>query len=395
MEGIKMKHIKMLFLTSIVMLFTACGGGSSSDPTTPLNPQAEAISKIMVYADDDTQPAPTILTYTVAGVEGVTLENIDDVNSAVASLTASDVDTTEKIQKVVDDLGVNILPTATAGPDKNVEVNQAVTITGSGSDVDGMIVSYEWTKDNTVLAITASFEYIPTNVAIDTLTLTVIDDDGGIAFDTVTINVINAPIIHNGITYKTVVSPYTGKIWLDRNLGATQACTALDDTACYGDYYQWGRGTDGHEKPDSAIAAGALATDINDAGTDFITHDGISPYDWTTVDVDGTLRNAAWSKTDGTSICPIDYRVPTVTEIEAEITEVKNNIDAFNNFLKLPSSGNRYNHDGSLANLGTGGHLWSSSVNSYDSYNLHFYSVLAYTGSNSRSNGYSVRCVKD
>jgi len=35
-------------------------------------------------------------------VVGVTPENIDEVNSAIASLTPSDVDTTEEIQGIVD-----------------------------------------------------------------------------------------------------------------------------------------------------------------------------------------------------------------------------------------------------------------------------------------------------
>ena len=57
----------------------------------------------------------------------------------------------------------------------------------------------------------------------------------------VTTPTTDGTISHNGKSYGTVTSSYTGKVWLDRNLGASQVCTALDDTACYGDYYQWGR----------------------------------------------------------------------------------------------------------------------------------------------------------
>jgi hypothetical protein len=39
------------------------------------------------------------------------------------------------------------------------------------------------------------------------------------------------------ITYEMVTSPKTGKVWLDRNLGATQVATKVDDSAAYGDYY--------------------------------------------------------------------------------------------------------------------------------------------------------------
>ncbi len=197
-----MKKIIMSIVLS--MMFVGCGGGgsssdsvssttSSSGTAAPVNsqtPQTIAIDKIMTYANDNTQSAPTIQDYTDAGVAGVTSENLDDVNSVVATLTPGAVDTTEEIQKIVDDLGINILPTANAGADKNIEVNQAVTITGSATDIDGTIVSYEWKKGTTTLATTASFDYIATTVGTDVLTLTVIDDDGATASDSMNVSVI-------------------------------------------------------------------------------------------------------------------------------------------------------------------------------------------------------------
>ncbi|MEA2018242.1 MAG: hypothetical protein U9N59_07325, partial [Campylobacterota bacterium] len=41
---------------------------------------------------------------------------------------------------------------------------------------------------------------------------------------------------NNNFTYSTITSSVTGKIWMDRNLGASRACTSFDDTQCYGDY---------------------------------------------------------------------------------------------------------------------------------------------------------------
>lgn len=82
-----------------------------------------------------------------------------------------------------------------------------------------------------------------------------------------------------GLVYETVTSPVTGRVWLDRNLGASQVCTALDDTNCYGDYYQWGRDTDGHEKSNSSTTA-TLATDLNTSGNSSFITNGSSPYDW-------------------------------------------------------------------------------------------------------------------
>ena len=36
-----------------------------------------------------------------------------------------------------------------------------------------------------------------------------------------------------------VTNPTTGKTWMDRNLGASQAATSSTDADAYGDLYQW------------------------------------------------------------------------------------------------------------------------------------------------------------
>lgn len=76
-----------------------------------------------------------------------------------------------------------------------------------------------------------------------------------------------------------VVSP-TGKVWMDRNLGASQVATAVDDDDAYGDLYQWGRGADGHEKRDSDTTPTRSDSDTPGHG-DFITTSS-EPYDWRT-----------------------------------------------------------------------------------------------------------------
>jgi uncharacterized protein (TIGR02145 family) len=204
-----------------------------------------------------------------------------------------------------------------------------------------------------------------------------------------------------GLVYETVTSPYTGKVWLDRNLGASQACTALDDTACYGDYYQWGRNSDGHEDSGSTLTA-TQATDINNSGSsNFITTNG--PADWVTVDSNGSLRTAQWSSTDGTSVCPVGFRVPTAAELEAEtinngVSNVQNSADAFNNFLKLPSAGFRLNSDGTITSQDTRGMFWTSSVDSSfiaNAVQFSFEAGDADTGQGYRAVGESVRCIKD
>ena len=202
-------------------------------------------------------------------------------------------------------------------------------------------------------------------------------------------------ITHNGTSYGTVTSPYTGKVWLDRNLGASKVCSSSTDTQCYGDYYQWGRGYDGHQESTSATTA-TLATDVNAAGSSFIKSTA-SPYDWASVDGVGTIRTANWSATDGSSVCPTGFRVPTLAELKAETLDngVTDSATAFSNFLKLPSAGGRNNGSGTLYGQGSWGNVWTSSVNGSSSHGIYFGSSGAYTVSSGRAYGYTVRCLRD
>ena len=181
-----------------------------------------------------------------------------------------------------------------------------------------------------------------------------------------------------GLEYKEVVSPTTGRIWLDRNLGATQVAQSPDDKKSYGDYYQWGREADGHEKKDS---------------NNFITAKE-SPYDWS--DEAESKRSYFWSKIDGSGICPPGYRVPTIEELELEMKEGNwdNTDDCFNSFLKLPLAGARIGYDASFGLRGSGGYVWSSAVVGSSSWYLHFYSSSVNSYSSDRADGLSVRCIK-
>ncbi len=252
------------------------------------------------------------------------------------------------------------------------------------------------------------------------------------------------------ITYGIVTSPITGKKWLDRNLGAIEVCTksrgleALkfdgveysteaeaneayvnSQKDCFGDLYQWGRLADGHEKinyTDTSKNQSVSYADnltINDNGIIKASGDGAtkfiknpnSPYDWTDKDFDGSKRKALWEKTDGTSICPNGFRVPTIDELKAETTnwsdssmtedesigkvKVINRDTAFKNFLKFPVSGNRDYGDASLDNQGYRGFVWSSLPVGSNARSLSFNDANARDGWHGRTYGLSVRCIKD
>ena len=210
----------------------------------------------------------------------------------------------------------------------------------------------------------------------------------------ISITIYSNTITFNGRQYKPVVSPYTGKIWLDRNIGASRVCTTIDDTQCYGDYYQWGRDRDGHEKSNSALTD-IQADDINSTGNKFI----YGSQDWASVDSNGSLRVDKWAKSDGSSVCPAGYRVPTIDEFKAETIDqyMSSNADAFNSFLKIATSGFRNYTNGNVVYRGSRSDFWTISVDnsSNNAGQLYIRDGEYLANYPARAYGQSIRCIED
>ncbi len=177
-------------------------------------------------------------------------------------------------------------------------------------------------------------------------------------------------------------------MWLDRNLGATRACTANNDTACYGDYYQWGREADGHEKSNSMTTSTLSISTSNMNHGNFVLVTS-SPADWTSTDSYGLIRSKEWNP------CPNGFKVPTIDELEEE--NIVSATDAYNK-LQLPLAGYRAGHlNGSVSFKGERGYVWTSSQNGFysNSKNLYFSGSYASSEASYRVHGYSVRCIKE
>ena len=202
-----------------------------------------------------------------------------------------------------------------------------------------------------------------------------------------------SPVYCNGTptTIVDVTNPTTGEIWMDRNLGATQAATSSTDVDAYGDLYQWGRFSDGHQCRTSNNTATLSSVD-QPAHGDFILGPN-SPYDWR------SPQNAnLWQGVNGSNNpCPSGYRIPTEAELEAERLSWSSNTGAgaFASPLKLPMAGSRYFSSGSLSSVGTSGYYWSSTVSGASSRLLGFSSSNAFMYDYFRAYGFSVRCLKD
>jgi len=186
-----------------------------------------------------------------------------------------------------------------------------------------------------------------------------------------------------------VTNPVTGKTWMDRNLGATQAATSSTDAASYGDLYQWGRREDGHQCRTSATTA-TLSSIDQPANGNFILVLS-APYDWRV-----PQNTNLWQGVNGiNNPCPSGYRLPTEAELDAERLSWSSNsaAGAFASPLKWPMAGYRVNS--SVSNAGSYGLYWSSSVNSTNSRYLFFDSSAATMFSFSRASANCVRCIKD
>ena len=193
-----------------------------------------------------------------------------------------------------------------------------------------------------------------------------------------------------------VFNPVTGRIWKDRNLGASQVATSSTDADAYGDLYQWGRATEGHEVRTSGISSTNATTAVPNDGNVwdglFIT-ENIYPRNWLT-----SLDNTLWQGTGGTNNpCPAGFRLPTEAEWEAEYLSWSGNnaAGAFDSPLKLTAGGSRSVYNGLFFDLGSAGIYWSSSIQSVTARRLLFSGSNASIGSGDRGFGFSVRCIKD
>jgi uncharacterized protein (TIGR02145 family) len=272
--------------------------------------------------------------------------------------------------------GSNAIIVSVAGSTPTVSVtgdaciNKTTLTTGTG------LGTYAWYKDNVVISGATSNVYTPTAAGVykvevtsgscsSTSTTTTIYECGRtadgrmIAIEGSTTMVSRDGSIDNGKGVnengKIVAKPWvygtvttaTGRIWLDRNLGASRVATSSTDVDAYGDYYQWGRPADGHQTK--------YLTNNNSSGfTNTKSSSSVPSTDLWIVPTDAsndwlvTPDNSLWTGANpATNPCPVGFRIPTESEWSAEnIANVGATFQTNGLKLTLP---------GMLTNFGSGG----------------------------------------
>jgi hypothetical protein len=186
-----------------------------------------------------------------------------------------------------------------------------------------------------------------------------------------------------------VLNPTTGKIWMDRNLGASRVATSRTDALAFGDLYQWGRLADGHQCRNSTTTTSL--SESNSPGHGNFIRVNTEPFDWRF-----PLENNLWQGVSGiNNPCPVGYRIPTETEINAEQSSwsTTNAEGAFASPLKLPTAGSRDRISGNVT-VNTVGYYWTSTVSSAQ-VSILTVSTFSAIQPFDRANGYSVRCIKN
>jgi uncharacterized protein (TIGR02145 family) len=185
------------------------------------------------------------------------------------------------------------------------------------------------------------------------------------------------------------VASSTGRVWMDRNLGASQVASSSTDVASYGHLYQWGRRSDGHQIRTSGTSSTFSTTDVPGNGNFILTFGN----DWRS-----PQNNNLWQGVSGTNNpCPSGYRLPTETELNDErlIFSTQNGAGAFASPLKLMMAGFRRETNGLIFDVGSYGGYWSSTVSGTNARYLLFASSEASMHAFYRAFGFSVRCLKD
>ena len=194
-------------------------------------------------------------------------------------------------------------------------------------------------------------------------------------------------------SFSTVIPTVTsagGRIWMDRNLGATRVATSIKDAASFGNLYQWGRGNDGHQLSNSPKSGTTQATSYNPGTSIFYYNVG---FNWLNPSDDNL-----WQGVNGiNNPCPNGFRLPTQAEWVIETNSWSNKFEsgAFASPLKLPYANLRAFNDATIVE-NFYARYWTSTINnSTTASSFIFDKTYGGFSDQYRNNGFSCRCIKN
>jgi len=191
-------------------LLHSLGGSPSANAGSDITINLPANTATLSGSGSDSDG--TIVSYQWTKISGstVTLTNANTATLSLSDLlegvyefqlTVADNDANTASDNVlVTVIDANQAPTANAGNDKNITLpTNTLNLSGSGSDPDGTIATYLWTKQSgpsgtLVGETTATLALSNLIDGTYVFRLTVIDDDGASAFDEATVTVNPAPV---------------------------------------------------------------------------------------------------------------------------------------------------------------------------------------------------------
>ncbi len=273
-----------------------------------------------------------------------------------------------------------------------ITIQANVTATGTYSVTTNAVNGYSFSGSGQFTSTgikTINLYGSGTPVSVQTNNFTATANNGGGTCSFSVVVTVYIPIVTN---------PATGRIWMDRNLGASVVATSPTDAAAYGSYYQWGRFADGHQNPAASTTYTIATTPAPNAGNSwdgkFILEPyGIYPRDWV-----NPQNNTLWQGVNGTNNpCPSGFRIPTYAEWEAERASWSSNnaTGAFNSPLKLTIGGYRHVANGTIYSAGSYGTYWSTGIYQEKASFMTIYTNNAYFINDVRAYGRSVRCIKE
>lgn len=340
----------------------------------------------ILYFDDQRltnleNTAPRNIGFSVRCIKGEPTSNGTAVFSVNGSTRVGTMNLGAAVTGVSQEISVTVTKSGTY--DIITKTVNGITFSGTGTLATGsQNITLTASGTPTSTASTTSPKYFPTinTTPIITFSRTINNADGSAASPPP--NPFPSPDFD-------VTSPATGKVWNSKNLGALRVAQNNTDIYGFGNLYQWGRASDGHQFTNS-LNTNIVSSGDQPSNSNFIA----MTSDWRS-----SANNNLWQGVSGiNNPCSNGYRLPTASELDAERASWATNdaAGAFASPLKLPLAGYRSYEDGSVNFVGIRGAYWTSTIVGDDiSKNLIFDSTNAIMNTDDRAAGCAIRCIKD